>query len=204
MLAEYTGNANGEFKEIPPCEFVHCCIDVQREFCDPEHSANRGNTSTVKIAEHIANISPTFREAHIPTFMVYFARDLKEDPARASGGFFKVQPEPTDVLVPKNRDGAFEGSNIADELNSRGIKTLIVSGFNTNACVQDTILGGLRAGFNVWIMSDCIGNDNCNRGDPNSYIQRMVSRGAVVKSHEDALKEANAVINANAQPVIAP
>ena len=180
-LAKHFGTDKVDFRLVPPSEFVHCIIDVQREFCDPEHSAQRGTNETVRVAEHIANVAPEFRQAHIPTYMVYFARNRAESPDEACGGLFKVTMDDGDTPVAKNENSAFEGSDISDKLKKDGIKTLLVSGFNTNACVKETVMDALSEGFNVWLLEDCLGNDNRNTDNAERNIKDMTDKGALRK-----------------------
>jgi len=94
-----------------------------------------------------------------------------------------------DIAVPKNDNSAFKGSDISKRLKEAGIKTILVSGFNTNSCVRRTVTDALDEGFNVWLLEDCVGNDKYNTGSGEKYKTEMMHKGALRKMHKTALKQ---------------
>jgi len=87
-LAEHFGLKKVNFKEVNQSKFAHCIIDVQRQFCDPKYSERRGNRETAKVSKRIASVADDFREANIPTYIVYYTQDKKEGPDKAGGGLY--------------------------------------------------------------------------------------------------------------------
>jgi ureidoacrylate peracid hydrolase len=62
----------------------------------------------------------------------------------------------SDIIVEGKRGpDTFASTNLDFILRSRGIKTIAVSGFLTNCCVESTIRSGYEKGFNVIALSDC-------------------------------------------------
>lgn len=169
---------------IDPATCAHCIIDVQTEFCDPGYGFSaeeaRGTLRTRRTAEHIAAIAPLFRDAGMPTFIIYYDRLLARGQGDIDNTLYKLRPAPGDVLIPKDHDSAFRGSDIKAQLQERPIKNLLISGFNLNACVYQTAMDGLRAGYNICILGDCTGNDkSMYRPNTRNRVRELMQRGAV-------------------------
>jgi nicotinamidase-related amidase len=132
-------------------------IDVQKHFCDPAQA--RGTKDTDKIAKHIANTVPAFRKAGWPIYNIYFSH---EDVARDYIDFHHYAPEETDITHAKYRASAFDGEHggaFAAQLKARGHQHLLLVGFNTSACIAETVQDAQKLGFQCAIAVDAIGND---------------------------------------------
>ena len=61
---------------------------------------------------------------------------------------------PSDLIVNKTRYGAFHGTDLAEQLRSRGIETVIISGIATNICCETTAREAAQHDFRVVFLSD--------------------------------------------------
>ena len=167
-------------------ETVHVAIDVQTLFCS---SRFEGSPQTERIADRIGRISNAFRKVGIPTYWVYsFWKPLRKyRPEECCYGFYNVKPDAAggDRTIPKNDTSAFAGGRIERILRATGKKRLIVTGFNTSACVEKTVLDALsRQGFSVFVLTDCTDNGKTRDGisAPTSLftksIRTMIAAGA--------------------------
>lgn len=165
-------------------------IDVQKEFCDP--SKKRGNQQTEVIAKRIRALVPQFRQASVPVYAIYFDWSAKKKKKEASEvDFYEFQPEPEDVLVGKDRDSAFTGSDIEKILRKDGRKSLLVCGFNVSACVRDTVMDAREKGFDVTLLEDLAGNDNLNPRTPDAALKEMRQAGIEITQSETVLRQVN-------------
>ncbi len=153
-------------------------IDVQREFCDPRHPERRGNAETVRISNRIAMTVPKFRSAGIPVYAIYYDETLLLEPHQVD--WFKFRPAPGDILVPKNRNSAFEGSPIKEILEKNGYRTLLTCGFNRSSCVYATARDARKAGFDVLLLSDLTGNDNTPHSLARLDFKYLARKGAAI------------------------
>jgi nicotinamidase-related amidase len=64
-------------------------------------------------------------------------------------------PAATDVIVEKRMLSAFFGTDLDFTLRQRGIKTLIVTGVATWACVLKTVFDAAEMGYEVIVPADC-------------------------------------------------
>lgn len=161
-------------------------IDVQKEFCDPKKK--RGTMETDRIAKRIQSIIPAFREAGIPAYVIYFRKKNIFSKFRKID-FHHFSPEPSDMLVAKDKDSAFEGSNIGELLKQHRRTKILACGFNLNACVYQTVRDAIRQGFDVSVLEDLVGNDKKNPASVTSdYIRRMKMMEIDFRSSAEALK----------------
>jgi hypothetical protein len=150
---------------------AHVCIDVQAQFCDKD--GWRGTDDTEQTAKRIAKLSSLFRRHGIPNIWVYFDHD--QEPSIDRAGFHHVVPEPHDILIPKDDDSAFDGSNIHSILKEQNIKTLLVTGVNLNSCVHATVVDARKEKYNVIVLTDAVGNDNCGGNSDGIRPERVKS-----------------------------
>jgi nicotinamidase-related amidase len=95
--------------------------------------------------------------------------NLPDDPiAERYNGFLPVQkgtagaavlPEflgEGDILVEKHKDSGFYETDLHDRLQELGVDTVIVTGMQTQICVQTTAADAFFREYNVWVPSDCV------------------------------------------------
>ncbi len=73
----------------------------------------------------------------------------------------------------------FGGTGLAAELRAAGVTRLLVGGLATDYCVLNTVLDGLREGFEVLLLRDAIRAVELQPGDGDAAIARMTAAGAV-------------------------
>jgi nicotinamidase-related amidase len=154
-------------------------IDVQEKFCKPRGIFGRGNSETKEISKRIKSIVPEFRKAGIPVYAIYFGDEEKK---ASQIDFYEFAPHPDDVLVAKNDDSAFQGSNIREILKNDKRKLLLTCGFNLNACVKSTVMDALDEGFDVCLLKDLAGNDNENDASgAEEHLTDMRDKGVTIE-----------------------
>jgi nicotinamidase-related amidase len=81
-----------------------------------------------------------------------------------------LTPKPGDLVVRNTRFGAFSTSDIAAELEARGIRTLVLAGVATGAVVVTTALEASDRDFEVIVLRDLV-------ADPDPSVQAAVLDG---------------------------
>src|SRR5580698_8495535 len=67
----------------------------------------------------------------------------------ASAGF-----QPGDILITKRHWGAFAGTDLEQQLRSRGVETVVLTGISTNIGVESTARQGTGLGFAFVVVED--------------------------------------------------
>lgn len=62
----------------------------------------------------------------------------------------------TDLIVEKNKDSGFYETDLHQQLQQRGIDTVVVTGMQTQICVQTTAADAFFRGYNIWVPADCV------------------------------------------------
>ena len=161
---------------------AHLLIDVQRDFVHPK---KWGTVQSEEIARNIGGLTAKFRQAGIAPYWIYYKEKnifgFEKRASCAFGGFYKCAPSRGDVLIGKDRDSAFKGSDINEVLREKGVKNLIVSGFNTSACVAQTVHDAIDRGYHVCVVEDMTENGNdVNHIKASCALYRFEEKGAIV------------------------
>ena len=78
----------------------------------------------------------------------------KDIPASASEIAESAGMQSDDLLITKRHWGAFAGTDLEQELRSRGIETVVLAGIATNIGVESTLRQGTGLGFNFVTVED--------------------------------------------------
>lgn len=62
--------------------------------------------------------------------------------------------KPNDIIMEKNKDSGFFETNLDEVLKEMGIDTVIITGMQTQICVQTTASDAFFRGYNVWVPED--------------------------------------------------
>jgi len=67
---------------------------------------------------------------------------------------------------------------LAAKLHQRGVRRLLVGGLATDYCVKETVLDGLKYGFEVFYLEDASRGVNVKPDDSDRALRQMVATGA--------------------------
>jgi nicotinamidase/pyrazinamidase len=75
-----------------------------------------------------------------------------------------------------------EGLALSVLLRRQGVGRILVGGLATDYCVKHTVLDGLKEGFKVVLLTDCIRGVNLKPGDSARAIEEMTQAGVEIAS----------------------
>jgi ureidoacrylate peracid hydrolase len=158
-------------------------IDMQNGFCHPDGSvAERFDIAGYrKPIPHIARLIQTAHEVQVP--VIWSRQEHREDDAgrlghRIPNHTSKLRYVPclegtwdseildelkplvgeSDVVVSKRRASCFFQTTLYEDLEARGIDTLVITGVATNYCVEATIRDAYARDFDLLIVRDACGS----------------------------------------------
>ena len=70
----------------------------------------------------------------------------------------ELAPIPGEIIIDKPGKSAFTRTNLAEELDQRGIKYLIFTGVTTEVCTLTTVAQANDYGYEVLTLEDCVGS----------------------------------------------
>lgn len=167
---------------IDPACAALLVIDMQRGFCDPESRMEKAGIGT---ANQRAIIPDVIRLVHfargigIPILwsqQIHFPNDVtrkrrripshidKQNWAPCLKGTWEVdfmpqvagEIQPDDLIVEKHRASVFFETTLDTKLRMLGIEQIIISGCNTDFCVETTIRDAYYRDLDVIVVRDCV------------------------------------------------
>lgn len=153
-------------------------VDLQNEFFEEGSPSLPSLRSAV---EYVNAAIALFRKVGAPIVVV---RDI-EEPNRESGKpAFEVHPSvkvrPEDMHVDKRFGNAFWLTELEEDLRSRSINFLVITGFRAEFCILDTFRGARERGFGAALLQGAIAGP---RQDHIDFVERtcdVISYGALV------------------------
>ena len=81
--------------------------------------------------------------------------------ALPTGAFIPgLEPRSGEIVVVKDVNGGFIGTNLEIQLRRAGISRLVVAGFFTNMCVETTVRQGGNMGYDIYLAEDACATTN--------------------------------------------
>ena len=122
-------------------------IDVQKDVV-----ANALNTASV-----VANINTLVakaRAAGVPVIWVQHSDDYLEKGSAGWQFVDELKPADDEVRIYKTQPSSFEDTDLAAQLERLGTKELVVTGAQTDYCINATTNDAAGRGFDVTLVSD--------------------------------------------------
>jgi nicotinamidase-related amidase len=156
--------------QLDPKKTALVLIDLQNAVV----GVNTAPHTAAQVVENSKRLAEAFRAHGAP--VVYVRVDLNKflklpvdqphnlgdtpPPAVASEIAPSAGFQPGDILVTKRHWGAFAGTDLEQQLKTRGVDTVVLTGISTNAGVESTARQGTGLGFAFVLVEDaCAGPD---------------------------------------------
>ncbi|MCH8849130.1 MAG: cysteine hydrolase [Chloroflexi bacterium] len=166
-------------EKVDPRHAALLVIDMQNDFChdDGAKAHDGGDVSLVQaIVPPLQALIDGAHEASVPVVFTQAVHnqwtdtDVRLERHRTQEAnciegtwgveFFGVAPEERDMVLPKARFSAFLGTELDRALRARGVRTLVLTGTATSACVESTARDGFMRDYYIVVAPDC-----CAQGD---------------------------------------
>jgi nicotinamidase-related amidase len=129
-------------------------IDVQKGmFGEPDYPPHEGEA----VVDRIAALIDRARVAGTPIFFVQHSGDQDDSLFPGKPGFpfhDKLAPRDSDDVTVKTKSSAFHGTDFDARLKKVGIDHLIVTGMQSEDCVDSAVRGAYERGYKVTLVSD--------------------------------------------------
>lgn len=119
-----------------------------------------------EIVERSAQLARAFRARGLPVVLVNVSAgapgrtDTKRTRVALQPGWDELIPEleqqPDDIVVTKQRPGAFIGTSLDEVLRQRGVTQIFLTGVATSSGVQSTAWSGFDYGYNMVFVTDAM------------------------------------------------
>jgi nicotinamidase-related amidase len=132
-------------------------IDVQRAIDEPKWKRH-GERNNPDAERNIVRLLKAWRARHLPIFHVRHDSREQESPYRPGqpGHGFKPEamPWPGEIVIAKQTNSAFIGTDLEAKLRAAGHTVLVICGVITNNSVEATVRMAGNLGFDVHLVED--------------------------------------------------
>jgi len=150
-----------------------------------------------EIVDNSARLAAAFREQELPVVLVNAtgaAPGRTQTPSRITGAFPpdfadllpELDTQPGDVLVTKQRWGAFTGTSLHDTLRELGVTQVVVTGVATQAGVESTARSAHELGYHVVLVTDAMTSNDAAAHD--NSVERIFPRLGETGTTDEVLK----------------
>ena len=129
-------------------------IDVQKGMWgNPDYPPHDGDGVVSRIAGLIAKARAS--GAQVLYVQHHGAGDHPFQPGRSGFPFYdKIAPQPDDDITVKHHSSAFHGTDFDAKLKRAGVDHLVVTGMQSEYCVDSAIRGAVERGYKVTLVAD--------------------------------------------------
>jgi nicotinamidase-related amidase len=160
-------------------------VDIQKGFDDIEYWGGQRNNPDAE--ENAAKLLMLWREKGLPVFHIQHCSSNPVSPLQKKlpGNEFKdsVKPLGNEVVITKNVNSAFIGTNLKDILDKEAIRQLVIVGLTTDHCISTTVRMAGNLGFDSYVASDATATFNKKGMNGQNYPAELI--------HETALASLN-------------
>lgn len=129
-------------------------IDVQKAMFEiPGYMPHEGESVVARIAALIVKA----RQENAPIFFVQHDGGPDEPFHAGKPGFpfhERLTPQPGDDVTVKHHGSAFHGTDFDAKLKKAGIDHLVVTGMQSEYCIDSAIRGAVERGYKVTLVAD--------------------------------------------------
>ena len=166
-----------------------------------------GRRNNPNAEERIADLLHTWRQHQMPVF--YTVHDSRESksPLKLSletGKIIpKLEPKENEVIIRKDVNSGFVGTNLELQLRRSGISRIVVAGFFTNMCIETTVRMSGNLGFDTYLVEDACACTNRSQMDGTDVAPETVHKMTLANLHGEFctvlnLKQVQALQKSNA------
>lgn len=160
-------------------------IDVQQAFLHSEW----GERNNPEAEKNIAKLLKTWREKEALVIYIQHTSDSPESLFHPSNSGFTIQdtvkPRKSELIITKNVNSAFIGTNLQSILESKEIKTVIITGLTTPHCVSTTTRMSGNLGFHTYLISDATAAFGITDHNGHYYNPKMIHDLSLATIHDE-------------------
>jgi nicotinamidase-related amidase len=160
-------------------------IDLQKGFDNLEYWG--GQRNNLNAEDNASDLLKIWRQNNLPVFHIQHCSTNLKSPLHESnaGNEFKeiTKPIEKEVVIKKNVNSAFIGTNLKDMLDKSNISKVVIVGLTTDHCISTTTRMAGNFGYDTYLVSDATATFNKKGLDGQNFSSELI--------HETALASLN-------------
>ncbi|PWJ45078.1 cysteine hydrolase family protein [Sediminitomix flava] len=162
-------------------------IDLQEGFKNEEHWG--GNRNNLFAEENAAKLLAYWRANEMPLFHVKHDSTEENSPLNPKNEGNKileiVAPKDGEVVIGKNVNSAFIGTDLKERLDAVNIETLVIVGLTTNHCISTTTRMAGNLGYETFLIADATATFDRKGIDGMDYSSELMHETALASLNEE-------------------
>jgi nicotinamidase-related amidase len=162
-------------------------IDIQKGFEDIDYWG--GHRNNPEAETNAAKLLHFWRQHNLP---VFHCKHCSSNPnSRLAegkiGNDFQdlVKPADNEIVIRKNVNSAFIGTDLKQLLDSSGIRKLVIAGLTTDHCVSTTARMAGNYGYDTYIVSDATATFDKTGTEGEHYSAEIIHATALASLHTE-------------------
>ncbi|GAB3222870.1 cysteine hydrolase family protein [Spirosoma arcticum] len=162
-------------------------VDIQKGFDDVAYWG--GHRNNPEAEANAGKLLAFWRQNDLPRFHI---KHCSTNPnsrlvAGKPGNEFQDAVRPTDgeTIIQKNTNSAFIGTNLQQQLDAAGIKTVVIVGLTTDHCVSTTTRMAGNYGYDTYIVSDATATFDKVGADGQHYSAEIIHETSLASLHNE-------------------
>ncbi|AXB57167.1 cysteine hydrolase family protein [Flavobacterium fluviale] len=162
-------------------------IDIQKGFQDVAYWG--GDRNNVNAEEKAGELLEIWRSKKLPIFHVQHCssnpNSILHETNRGNEFQDLVKPLESEIIIKKNVNSAFIGTNLKELLDNAKITDLVIVGLTTDHCVSTTTRMAGNFGFNVYLVSDATATFNKKGINGEEFSAELIHQTALASLNEE-------------------
>jgi len=162
-------------------------IDIQKGFHDITYWG--GDRNNVTAEEKAGELLEIWRNKKLPIFHIQHCSSNPNSILNEtnSGNEFQdvVKPLEGEIIIKKNVNSAFIGTNLKELIDNAEITNLVIVGLTTDHCVSTTTRMAGNFGYNVYLVSDATATFNKKGLNGEEFSAELIHQTALASLNEE-------------------
>jgi nicotinamidase-related amidase len=162
-------------------------VDIQKGFDDLDHWGGQRNNPDAE--QNAADLLKLWREHNLPVFHIKHCSTIPGSPLneKNEGNAFKeiVNPAAGEIVIKKQVNSAFIGTNLKEQLDNMKITKLVIAGLTTDHCISTTTRMAGNLGFDTFLVSDATATFNKKGVNGQNYPAELIHETALASLNEE-------------------
>lgn len=162
-------------------------IDIQKGFEEIEYWGGQRNNQEAEI--NAAKLLHIWRKYDLPVFHIkHCSTNPNSKLAEGNvGNEFQeaTKPLPEEIVIKKNVNSAFIGTDLKEQLEKQGINKLVIVGLTTDHCVSTTTRMAGNFGFDTYVVNDATATFAKKGYDGQAYSAETIHDTAIASLKDE-------------------
>lgn len=162
-------------------------VDIQKGFDDVEYWGGHRNNPEAEI--NMKRLLDFWRQNDLPVFHIKHCSTNPNSPLVAGkpGNEFKdvVKPNNGEAVIEKSVNSAFIGTDLQQQLDTAGIRQLVIVGLTTDHCVSTAARMAGNFGYDTFVVSDATATFDKVGADGQEYSAEIIHETALASLHNE-------------------